>query len=454
MSNSKWKQCELLLQNAAKNNILPLTSICNVSCVFCSHKQNPPGLGVIGIPPLDFNVVERLLHCINPLAPLVIGESVTKIMEGEPFTHPEFRKILDYIRCRFPDMPIKITTNGNLLDKQWIGFLASLGKVSIHLSINSASVANRFLLMKDSLADQAVRAPALLQEYGIVYHGSMVAMPHLVGWSDMADTILMLSRRGAETLRIFLPGYTRFSPPVLANFQGKEKDLLLFVKTMRELVPLPMNAEPAMLKDLTAEITGVIKGSPAHLAGIQSRDIIHLVGIQTPLCRVDAFTLIQEAGHVVLGLERLGESKQVILEKEPGQRSGLVMDYDLEPNILLKIRRRIKKQWRQKPSKGKILLLASALGENVLRAGVKALLQEFDIQVQAVRNHFFGGSIGCAGLLTVDDILFTLQTQESYPDLVILPSLSFDPLGLDIAGGSYDKIQEFCEEQKIALDVI
>ena len=39
--NSTWP---LLLEAASHHNVLTLTSACNTSCVFCSHRQNPPGV--------------------------------------------------------------------------------------------------------------------------------------------------------------------------------------------------------------------------------------------------------------------------------------------------------------------------------------------------------------------------------------------------------------------------
>ena len=77
------------LVEAARKNILPLTSYCNVRCVFCSHKQNPDGVLIHRLPSLPVAKVEELVQLLDPREKVVIGESATRLVEGEPFTHPE-----------------------------------------------------------------------------------------------------------------------------------------------------------------------------------------------------------------------------------------------------------------------------------------------------------------------------------------------------------------------------
>lgn len=104
----------LILRGASEGNILPLTSACNVRCIFCSHRQNPPGVEAYRIPPQGRSEVERILPFMDPERPVVIGESATRIIEGEPFTHPAILEILELIRANLPGATIQITTNGSL----------------------------------------------------------------------------------------------------------------------------------------------------------------------------------------------------------------------------------------------------------------------------------------------------------------------------------------------------
>lgn len=78
-----------------KTNILPITTVCNVRCAFCSHNQNPPEVQAIAIPHLDFDMIADLLDYLDGDRKIIIGESTSLIMEGEPFTHPRFFDVLE-----------------------------------------------------------------------------------------------------------------------------------------------------------------------------------------------------------------------------------------------------------------------------------------------------------------------------------------------------------------------
>ena len=42
----------ILLEAVSRDNILPLTSSCNLHCLFCSNRQNPPGVQTFSFAPL------------------------------------------------------------------------------------------------------------------------------------------------------------------------------------------------------------------------------------------------------------------------------------------------------------------------------------------------------------------------------------------------------------------
>jgi len=78
-----------LLYHSHIRGVLPLTSECNMRCVFCSNRFNPPGVRVAFIRPRAPAEVVDSLDELAPAERVVIGESATRICEGEPFTHPE-----------------------------------------------------------------------------------------------------------------------------------------------------------------------------------------------------------------------------------------------------------------------------------------------------------------------------------------------------------------------------
>ncbi len=113
----------MLLKIVQNNNILPVTSVCNMACKFCSHRNNPSDLDIYSLGHLDLSLIEELLDYLPAEGPVIIGESATRIIEGDPITHPDFKKIINRIRYKYPEKQIKITTNGSNLNHQMVDLL-------------------------------------------------------------------------------------------------------------------------------------------------------------------------------------------------------------------------------------------------------------------------------------------------------------------------------------------
>ncbi len=119
----------LILDSALQANMLPLGSQCDSRCVFCSHKNNPPGIAVAFAGRRTMEEVTRTMAFLDPERVITIGESATAIVEGEPFLHPDFTEIVSLVRRVFPATPIEITTNGRLLDEEMVALLEATGGV-------------------------------------------------------------------------------------------------------------------------------------------------------------------------------------------------------------------------------------------------------------------------------------------------------------------------------------
>ncbi|HBV96115.1 MAG: hypothetical protein JL50_05755 [Peptococcaceae bacterium BICA1-7] len=428
----------LVHENAAQSNILSLNSTCNVWCKFCSHRQNPPEVESFRIPALALDFLEQAITLLDPRKPVVIGESVTRVIEGEPFIHPEIKKILLSIRERMPGTPIRITTNGTLLDMEMVSFLASLGGVTANLSLNSSNTDVRQYIMKDSRAETAVKSALLLREQSVPYHGSIVAMPHLTGWDDLAGTIKYFDQCGAETVRVFVPGDTRLAPPALRIPGNLREHLDLFLEEVRVETSVPVTLEPPQIKNLRASVSGVVAGSPAQKAGLRPGDHIEKVNGSRVKSRVDAFRKVLEGESPALDLTRSGNNYSVKVIKERGESSGLVFDYDVDPCAIREIEAAVRRK-----RAGKVVLMASELGFGAMRL---ALEEMWDggaevIRPVMVKNHYFGGSIGCAGLLTVGDLLEAVRDNVGKADLCLVPGIAFDRRGRDITGRSYLELE-------------
>ncbi|MBS4032097.1 MAG: DUF512 domain-containing protein [Clostridiales bacterium] len=425
-----------LLNAIAKNNVLPFTSRCNLGCIFCSHRQNPPGVETFRLPHLPADAVLELAQFLDPRRKVVIGESATRLDEGEPFTHPEAAIILRGVRQRLPETLIALTTNGTLLTQQLADELADLGPLELTVSLNSVTEHGRLLLLNDREPHRALDAIARLASLGIPFHGSLVAMPHLTGMEDITETVSFLAENGALTVRVFLPGYTKFAAKDLRFPLSLWDELVALARELTLSIGVPVIPEPSVLHSLTPEIYGVIRGTPAECAGVLTGDTILAVDGNKARTRVEAFTLAQKAADPKLQLMRDGKLLEVSLDKSQGRPPGFVVQYDLDTARIEQIGDEITCRASVSP-----LVLASQLGLSVVRAAVEQIGFAPN-HVHPVVNRFFGGSIQSAGLLTVEDFLATATELTFTPDMVLVPREAFDHKGCDLTGKNIQVLDE------------
>jgi len=463
----------LLLEAAALHNVLPLTSSCNLRCLFCSHRQNPPGLKVYYFRPLSFKLLQDLISLLDGSRKIIIGESATRLCEGEPLTHPHFLAVIKELRKRFPRTPLQITTNGALLSKSILSELAALGeqqssaatksgrgslmerypaKLELVISLNSSSPARRAKIMGDSQPQQALQAVAICRKYSLPFHGSIVACPDDSdnGWEDLKRTLFFLEEMGALTTRVFLPGWTRFSAQSCSgSFFSLWRELDDFLEELKEKIGHPVLLEPPLKDDLRAVVEGVIRNSPAEQAGLKRKDVICRINGEEALTGADSFYKIQKSALPHLEVLREGKRGAVseiqrkplsfVLPKKKGEPSGLVFSYDLEGGTIARVAREIERKNAEEP-----FLFTSRAAVSFWKAAQREALLPQKLKIDVVKNAFFGGSICCAGLLTVYDFRKHLEKMTSKgqrPDLIIIPLKPFDSRGLDLRGEHYEDLQ-------------
>lgn len=435
----------VLRQSVHYENILPLTSTCNLRCLFCSNAQNPRGVEVFSLPPVPLSLVRRLIPLLNPHRKIIIGEAASRIIEGEPLTHPDFWKILDMVRKCYPSTPLQITTNGKLLSRERIRRLAELQPLEVNLSLNSATPSGRRILMGDDRIENVLDASSCMAELEVPYHGSIVACPHLVGWEDLRRSCRFLRDHGAGTVRLFLPGFTKYAPGFL-RFPPEEmyRRLQEFVQEEAALSGTPLILEPApagMGTELfRAEVEGVIPGSPAAGAGVKKGDVIKRVHGKSVRSRVEAFRLLQRSRCPVLDIEGRGT---ISFRKGKGTPPGIVMNYDIDSDLVKRSAEVIRSH-----RAGNVLVLTSVWG----RPRLEGVLPEWcrsgaRVQICAVSSLLFGGSIASAGLLTLSDFRRTLrrviEAEGDVFDLVLLPGVAFDRRGRDLVGRPWWELRHF-----------
>ena len=84
----------LLLETAYRDNILVLTTNCSTACIFCSHLQNPREVDAYYIDELTREQIETQIEFLDEGRKIIIGESATRICEGEPFLREDIIEIL------------------------------------------------------------------------------------------------------------------------------------------------------------------------------------------------------------------------------------------------------------------------------------------------------------------------------------------------------------------------
>lgn len=442
----------LLYRVVRDGNILPVTSVCNLRCVFCSNAQNPAGVEYYSVPHLPVARIRRLIGYLDPHRKIIIGEAASRITEGEPFTHPGIWTVLEEIRERYPAAPIQITTNGTRLDAGVIGRLLELRPLEINLSLNSATPGGRWLLMRDRRPERVLAAADLMAEAGLTYHGSLVALPHLTGWDDLRESVRFLQRHNAATIRVFLPGYTRLAPSFL-RFDPAELHQRLHevIESLAAGSRTPLWVEPPYPGAVAAapgEIAGVIEASPADLAGLTRGQVISGINGRPVRSNPEAHRWLSRLSHPVLSL---GSGAQVKFRKPRKGPSGIVLYSGPDEEQVCRVERVIRESGARA-----VLALTSAWGYSQL-AQVKSRWEQSSsrITLAVAANRYFGGSISCAGLLTCGDLSWAIREEREKAggdfDLVLLPGIAFDHRGRDLLGRHYSRLQRVTSGRVVVI---
>lgn len=433
---------EILFKTVKEDNILPITSICKLNCIFCSHKNNPSEIETYSFGHLELDLIKTMIEFLDPERPVFIGESASKIIEGEPFVHPEIYQILEYLRQRWPDIEIKITTSASFINIEKVGSLKTLEPLELNISLNAPAPEERVFLMNDSKPNNVFKIIPELKQQQLKFSASIVSMHHLKGFDYLKRTFDYLEHYPPLTLRVFMAGFSHYADPEIIADAAEYQKLNQFINKIKNNYSYPIITEPQLLSDFKAQINDIIKNSPAAKTDLKAGDVIKKVDQETVVSRVDAFYQIKEAKNPVVEVQRADQKKKIIIEKNKNEASGLIMSYDLSRKVKNTLEAYAAESSKNK--KGITVIMASEAGYDLLADLLKEYRMNNNeyLKLLKVKNEVFGASIIAAGLLTNSDLARSLKMIDGEIEKIILPEIIYDYYGNDLLGEHYTELEE------------
>ena len=107
---------------------LSVTDRCNLRCAYCSRTQRD------FIPHLEILSYEEHLELIS--AARRLGVDKVRLTGGEPFARKDFLTFLQRIMARFPDLDLRLTTNGTLIPEK-MQQLKDIGLSRLNISLDT-----------------------------------------------------------------------------------------------------------------------------------------------------------------------------------------------------------------------------------------------------------------------------------------------------------------------------
>jgi hypothetical protein len=369
--------------------------------------------------------VETRLRHYDPRRGIGLFQNLVQM--AEPLCHPDVLHVVRALRREEPEALLVFVTNGTKLTESVVGELAELKPLYVNLSLNCADAERRREVLGDRHPEIALAAPALLRQAGIPYLGSLVAWPSF-SLEEIEQTIRYLASHDAAVIRVSMSGHSRY----ISDAKIFEPDeywprVVGLVESIRDQLPSAILLEPFHYWRPTVRpmIAGVIRGSPAHHAGLRGDDLILAVdGSETHT--VHQARSLLAARHArrapaVVEVERAGRIREVRLsdddlpEPEYPYREvrtyremylGLILWDNLKFSQLINALEIIRRR-----SARRTLLCTSKIMRPVVEEmlSMARIPEDIELILTVPENRYFGGSIVLGDLLTVSDFVAHLR---------------------------------------------
>jgi uncharacterized Fe-S cluster-containing radical SAM superfamily protein len=243
---------ETIALGGITSNQLPISSLCNAECIFCSNNMNPFPIHRLGFRPLDD--IKKGITLLDPhIAEIRLGDSLPgRISEGEALLHPDLLTILQLIREKVPQATIQMNTNGSLLTKEVIEKLKPFKPIKFTISYHSDDSKNWQKIFNRGPEFYKIAYDSFyhLSMNGFLIEAALVALPRMVGYSDIQNTIKVL-KAWTKRIIIYAPGYSAKTSPELKDILVVDfYELSKFITEMRKIYKIDLDLHPDLSKPM------------------------------------------------------------------------------------------------------------------------------------------------------------------------------------------------------------
>lgn len=256
-------------------NQLAISGACNCDCLFCSNNTNP--FPILTNVLRDIDDIKHQLSLMPPHdRPIRLSDSLPgRISEGEALLHPRLWEILELVRRKYPFSRLCFTTNGSMLDEQFMHALARFNPLEVNLSIHSTdpSLWSEVFGRSPKAANTAIHALDLFREHRIQLVGTIVPLPAICGWNDIASTYRRVALAGAKRVILYQPGFTTSTPPSSVRLLDcPTGELHEFADRIGTETGVPAQVLPELRGELKVAVAKIVKltGNSNPLSGWNS----------------------------------------------------------------------------------------------------------------------------------------------------------------------------------------